>query len=828
MSGSAQNGIYNYGAGDPAVVTDRAVGWISSSGGTKSGNLYAFFKNNSGLVLTEFVISYNIEKYRNGSNPSGFRIQMYYSKDGINWTSAGSNFLSTFSADSDNNGFTNAPGTTTSVTNQSFFVVVPDGDSLFLAWNYSVASGSTTSNAQALGIDDFSILGLDSPFLLPNQTSLTGFTYVEGSGPSASQNFVINAYNLDPSSDTLYISGSDRFEVSFDNTTFGQVSKLAYTVNTFIDTIYVRMKAGLSFGTYSNDTVPVSGGSAASKYVLCSGIIYKAEPTNHVTNFSSSAGVPPYAVIVVTWTDAVGGTVPDGYLIKGSPVGFGSITDPVDGTAETNSSLVKNVAAGLQTSSFTGLNPSSTYYFKIYPYTNSGVNINYKTDGSVPQLSRTTDPPPAGSLLFEENFQYNAGQLTSASGGANVSGGNWIYVSGTGNYIQVSDGNLSYPGYTSSSIGRQITIISPTSSAEDVRRTIPDQTASGTKLYAAFLINVTNRDGLDTISGNYFAHFTNVSGTGGGFHARVFCRRSGNGIQFGLQGRTDGTTKWISTVRDTGTTYLITVGYEIVSGDDNNISRLWVNPVLSGLEPTSDVADTNIVSGSSDPDGIDAFGIRQDSDGGVTTPNAIIDGIRVALDWENGPVPVELSSFTAVLNNNKVILNWQTETEVNNYGFEVLKSESKNQQTEWQTIGFVEGYGNSNSPKSYSYTDNLTQNSAQTLRYRLKQIDNDGQYSYSKEIEVSTHERMRYELDQNYPNPFNPVTKITFTMPETGEVKLTVYNVVGEKVKELINGKLEKGRHSVEFDGRELSSGMYIYRLETGRFSDQKKMILIK
>ncbi|NWG28262.1 MAG: T9SS type A sorting domain-containing protein, partial [Ignavibacteriaceae bacterium] len=74
----------------------------------------------------------------------------------------------------------------------------------------------------------------------------------------------------------------------------------------------------------------------------------------------------------------------------------------------------------------------------------------------------------------------------------------------------------------------------------------------------------------------------------------------------------------------------------------------------------------------------------------------------------------------------------------------------------------------------------------------------------------------------------NPVTKITFTMPETGEVKLTVYNVVGEKVKELINGKLEKGRHSVEFDGRELSSGMYIYRLETDRFSDQKKMILIK
>jgi hypothetical protein len=298
-----------------------------------------------------------------------------------------------------------------------------------------------------------------------------------------------------------------------------------------------------------------------------------------------------------------------------------------------------------------------------------------------------------------------------------------------------------------------------------------------------------------------------------------------NTFAFGLSkvnSSPDGTT---AAVYQKNVTYLLVMKYEVISGSGNDRVSLYV---FSGTIPATEPVTPDLGPFSLGPDLSGqtprVIVLRQDN----LNQDITIDGIRLGTSWEVSPLPVELSSFTAVLNNNKVILNWQTETEVNNYGFEVLKSESKNQQTEWQTIGFVEGYGNSNSPKSYSYTDNLTQNSAQTLRYRLKQIDNDGQYSYSKEIEVSTHERMRYELDQNYPNPFNPVTKITFTMPETGEVKLTVYNVVGEKVKELINGKLEKGRHSVEFDGRELSSGMYIYRLETGRFSDQKKMILIK
>src|SRR5262249_53293617 len=97
LSTSAGNGIYNFGS--TADATDRAVGFLASGTGTMSGNLYAQLVNNTGGSLSGLTISYNVEKYRNGSNAAGFRIQMFYSKDGSNWNSAGANFLTSFSAD---------------------------------------------------------------------------------------------------------------------------------------------------------------------------------------------------------------------------------------------------------------------------------------------------------------------------------------------------------------------------------------------------------------------------------------------------------------------------------------------------------------------------------------------------------------------------------------------------------------------------------------------------------------------------------------------------------------------------------------------------------
>ncbi len=173
LSSSASNGIYNFGSGTTTTGPDRAVGFLSSGTATSSGNLYAQFANNTGASLTALQISYNVEKYRAGINAAGFRIQMFYSTDGNTWTNAGSSFLTSFAQDGGtvNSGYTPAPGSTTPVTNQALAVTIPDGGSFYLAWNYSVSSGTTTTNAQALAVDDISILGIANT---PTNLTATG------------------------------------------------------------------------------------------------------------------------------------------------------------------------------------------------------------------------------------------------------------------------------------------------------------------------------------------------------------------------------------------------------------------------------------------------------------------------------------------------------------------------------------------------------------------------------------------------------------------------------------------------------------------------------
>ena len=190
-------------------------------------------------------------------------------------------------------------------------------------------------------------------------------------------------------------------------------------------------------------------------------------------------------------------------------------------------------------------------------------------------------------------------------------------------------------------------------------------------------------------------------------------------------------------------------------------------------------------------------------------------------------LPVELSSFSASIIGSTVKLSWRTETEVNNYGFEVERASlSALPLRVWEKIGFVNGNGNNNSPKSYSYEDkNVT---AGKYSYRLKQIDNDGQFEYSKTIEVDFGAPKKFELSQNYPNPFNPNTTIRFSLPEAGNVKLTLFNILGQEIKTLVNEFKESGVHTINFDASELNSGMYIYKIEAANFVQTRKMTLVK
>jgi hypothetical protein len=186
-------------------------------------------------------------------------------------------------------------------------------------------------------------------------------------------------------------------------------------------------------------------------------------------------------------------------------------------------------------------------------------------------------------------------------------------------------------------------------------------------------------------------------------------------------------------------------------------------------------------------------------------------------------LPVELQSFTAQANESAVLLYWDTATEINNFGFNVERSDEF---SNWVAIGFVEGQGNSNSPRYYNYIDKNIRKPG-NYYYRLKQIDNDGKYKYSEVVLVEVSMLINFHLSQNYPNPFNPSTLIKYSVPENGFIKLSVYNLIGEEVSVLINEQVDAGFYELTFNAAHLSSGTYFYRLQTGKTVQMKKMVLL-
>lgn len=205
--------------------------------------------------------------------------------------------------------------------------------------------------------------------------------------------------------------------------------------------------------------------------------------------------------------------------------------------------------------------------------------------------------------------------------------------------------------------------------------------------------------------------------------------------------------------------------------------------------------------------------------------------------WEtnvDAALPVELTSFSAnSIEGSKVSLNWETATEVNNYGFEIerqsvtdLDKTSKLSEDCWTSIGFINGSGNSNSPKQYSFVDELISGGS-NFAYRLKQIDIDGKFEYSDVVEVKVLPT-NFVLQQNYPNPFNPETKISYSVPSTNLITLSVFDVLGREVVKLVNEIQEQGVYEAGFDASQFPSGIYFYSLQAGEFTMTKKMMLLK
>ena len=200
-------------------------------------------------------------------------------------------------------------------------------------------------------------------------------------------------------------------------------------------------------------------------------------------------------------------------------------------------------------------------------------------------------------------------------------------------------------------------------------------------------------------------------------------------------------------------------------------------------------------------------------------------------------IPVELSSFNASLENQKVILRWTTATETNNSHFEV---ERKFKNQDWEKIGEVIGAGTTTIPQSYSFEEDFSFKTYEgKILYRLKQVDFDGSQNYSNVVSVEVNIKPEnFSLSQNYPNPFNPSTKIKFTVPGNAEthhgVSLKVYDILGNEIATLVNEEKPAGIYEVEFNSDNLSSGIYFYHYEaydiSGNklYSELRKMLLLK
>ncbi len=409
-----------------------------------------------------------------------------------------------------------------------------------------------------------------------------------------------------------------------------------------------------------------------------------------------------------------------------------------------------------------------------------------------------------GQLLASENFDAPAGvEIVGTLPG-------WAFTFNTSVPFLVDNSGLTFSGYSLSGIGRAAKVEAQ-ASADDIE--LGFSSKSSGSIYVSFMMNVTSTAGAVYFTGLRQSSPSSV------FSQLSVQDQSGTSYKFGLRGNSSGSATYSAGNYNYNTTYLVVIKHQFVSGTVNDISSLYVfTDNIPETEPGSPVLSVT-PSGGTDAASLSSFILDQNG----SAANCIIDGIRIATTWANAPLPVELTSFTALVTKYNVQLNWKTATEMMNHVFEVERSLDK---SNWEKVGFVQGNGNSNSPKQYSFEERI--NGAGNLFYRLKQIDTDGTAEYSEPIEVLVAMPRMVELHQNYPNPFNPVTNISYSLPERTSVLLRVFDVSGQLVQTLVHGFQEAGVHTASFNGEALPSGMYFLNLQTPSGMETRKIQLIK
>ncbi len=410
------------------------------------------------------------------------------------------------------------------------------------------------------------------------------------------------------------------------------------------------------------------------------------------------------------------------------------------------------------------------------------------------------------SQVFDENFDYPTGDLITDYG--------WVPFSGIGiNEIPVVEPGLTYPCY-GCVFGNAARL---SSTGEDVYKFLTYSVHDGS-VYISFLVRI---DSAQT--GDMFFHLGDSSVNNSVRVGQVYAKKVGSNIAFGLAKAGNNNEVYTSADYSTNVTYLLVLKYEFFDGPNNDEVSLFIFSPPECAPSAEPPATLGPFGGNGDADEIGKVILQQGA--GSKGPYLVIDGICGDINWDNGALPIELSAFSSIVVRNDVTLNWVTGSEINNAGFDVERKSAGSEA--WKVVGNVEGVGTSSISHDYRFVDkNL---SSGVYNYRLKQIDFNGEFEYfNLNSEVGVGIPAKFKLSQNYPNPFNPSTKIDFDLPVDGFTSLKVFDNSGKEVAVLLNDFVSAGYHTVTFDGSNLSSGIYFYRIETNGMNKVMKMALVK
>ena len=439
-------------------------------------------------------------------------------------------------------------------------------------------------------------------------------------------------------------------------------------------------------------------------------------------------------------------------------------------------------------------------------------------------------------VLFNEDFDYPVGDSLKMHG--------WVMTGSASSYsyvnpVSVVDSGLECTGYHGSRVGNAAALAS---TGQDVSKLLVSPAKEGS-VYAFLMVRVS----AARSSGDYFFHLIGGPATSSVFAPKLSVKSSDGRLAFGISKRANSSSSTYTGFNyGIDTTYLIVLKYRFVpdASTDDEISLFVFGPSgFPASEPPVPTVGPMTETSGADVDSLCMCGLRQGSSS--SAPTVIVDGIRVATTWGD-VLPIELSSFHGVLEDAATVtLTWTTQSEIDNYGFEVQRS--TNATDGFASVsGLIPGHNTTVEPQAYSFSDHIV--TAGRWFYRLKTFSLDQSVSYSMVIEISTLSSIadagvapgRFALMQNYPNPFNPVTTIKYTVGVAGDkwqvagaagaskTMLVVYDVLGREVATLVNEEKRAGSYEASFDGSNLANGLYIYRLSAGPYVESRKMVLLK